>query len=77
MSLLHRLNTTQYALEAIANVWLLSESDVFVGTFSSNLGRLAFELMGSRSRWAQAAQLPSTQPSPIAVSLDLAWYAYP
>ena len=63
-----RVNVTRYALEAISNTWLLSEAQLFVGTFSSNLGRLAFELM-------LANQSNSTMK--FGFSLDLVWYAYP
>mmetsp|Transcript_68623 Transcript_68623/g.183144 ORF Transcript_68623/g.183144 Transcript_68623/m.183144 type:complete len:347 (+) Transcript_68623:55-1095(+) len=41
-------NTTRCALDAIASVWLLSQCSALVGTFSSNLARLAYELAAAR-----------------------------
>jgi hypothetical protein len=45
----HKVNTTAYALDAITNLLLLQRCGVFVGTFSSNFGRLAYELQLSLS----------------------------
>jgi hypothetical protein len=45
----HKVNTTAYALDAITNLLLLQRCGVFVGTFSSNFGRLAYELQLSFS----------------------------
>jgi hypothetical protein len=36
--------------ETAADVELLASGDAFIGTFTSNLGRLAFEVMSARSR---------------------------
>ncbi|KAK3265954.1 hypothetical protein CYMTET_25395 [Cymbomonas tetramitiformis] len=52
------------AMEAVADLEVMSRCDAFIGTFSSNMGRLAFELMSARKNYI-----------PPFVSLDNAWCA--
>ena len=62
----HQLDVTEYARQAIRAAWVLSETDCLVTTFSSNMGRLAYELMlGKRGEGARVA------------SLDTLWYTQP
>lgn len=63
----HEFNVSEYAHQGMRAAWLLSEVDCLVSSFSSNLGRLAYELMVAK-RGIAAAQ---------AISLDLPWYAQP
>jgi hypothetical protein len=39
-----QVNVTRYAQDALRNLLLLQRTDLFIGTFSSNFGRLAYEL---------------------------------
>ena len=64
---MHQVNVTTFALDAITNLLILSRCDAFVGTFSSNFGRLAYELAFANSK---AAIIPG-------VSLDVFWHAFP
>ena len=69
----HTVNATRYALDAITNLLLLQRCGSFVGTFSSNFGRLAYEL-----QLAFVASSGSTLSRPRApVSMDFPWYADP
>lgn len=63
---MHNVNATRYGMEAIANLWLLSHCQSFVGTFSSNFGRLAYELAYARFGGKV-----------FAASMDVFWHAYP
>jgi len=65
-----RMNVTRYTLEAVRGVFLLAEGEALVGTFSSNFGRLAYELMLSTPPSHSASKT-------VAFSLDLPWFAYP
>lgn len=62
----HNINTTAFALEAISSLWNLGMCSSFVGTFSSNFGRLAYELAYARTHGRAAP-----------VSMDVFWHAYP
>jgi hypothetical protein len=74
----------RYTFEAVRGVLLLSQARVLVCTFSSNYGRLAYELMLAGAS-ETVPLLGSVQGSvqtrprthPMAVSLDLPWFAYP
>ena len=56
----------RYGMEAIRNLYLLSHCQSFVGTFSSNFGRLAFELAYARFGG-----------NVFSASMDVFWHAYP
>ncbi len=60
------LYACRYGLEAIQNLYLLSHCQSFVGTFSSNFGRLAFELAYARFNG-----------NVFSASMDVFWHAYP
>ncbi len=49
----------------LCEIYILSECDYFLGTLTSNLGRLAWELMHAKKPTAQV------------VSLDSPWYGSP
>lgn len=63
---MHKVNVTRYGEEAVLNLLLLAHSRAFVGTFSSNFGRLAFELAYARR-----------QGDVFGASMDVFWHAYP
>lgn len=63
----------RYTLEAVRGVLLLSRADALACTFSSNFGRLAYEIMLARA----AEQPGGGMGHPPAVSLDLPWFAFP
>jgi hypothetical protein len=67
MLLSHRHNITQYALDAICNVELLSSADVLMGTFGSHMSRLAYELRVGRTGGFAAPPL----------TLDVLWFVNP
>eukprot|EP00276_Gloeochaete_wittrockiana_P006278 CAMPEP_0184657710 /NCGR_PEP_ID=MMETSP0308-20130426/21421_1 /TAXON_ID=38269 /ORGANISM="Gloeochaete witrockiana, Strain SAG 46.84" /LENGTH=365 /DNA_ID=CAMNT_0027095893 /DNA_START=1271 /DNA_END=2368 /DNA_ORIENTATION=- len=61
----------QESLASIADAVFLSECEVFVGTFSSNFGRLAYELAVSKQgRGCQECMV-------VAESIDDKWYNWP
>ena len=60
------MDITTYALTAILTVETLALGNVFVGTFSSNVFRLAYELAVAEGRVAEHA-----------CSLDVLWHASP
>ena len=62
----HTLDLTSYALTAILTVETLALGNAFVGQFSSNVFRLAYELAVAEGRVAHAA-----------CSLDVLWHASP
>mmetsp|Transcript_30275 Transcript_30275/g.78310 ORF Transcript_30275/g.78310 Transcript_30275/m.78310 type:complete len:657 (+) Transcript_30275:153-2123(+) len=62
-------NMTAHLVGVLSDIVGLSSCDVFIGTLSSNLGRLAFEL---QSAWNVAFSAPS-----FAYSLDTLWHNYP
>ena len=64
----------RYTLEAVRGVLLLSRTQALVATFSSNFGRLAYEIMLAR---AAEQEHRSEAHHPTAVSLDLPWFAFP
>ena len=68
--------TRRYTLEAVRGVLLLSQARVLVCTFSSNYGRLAYELMIAAASLRDDVQ-GRAAPHPMAVTLDLPWFAYP
>mmetsp|Transcript_1581 Transcript_1581/g.4782 ORF Transcript_1581/g.4782 Transcript_1581/m.4782 type:complete len:194 (-) Transcript_1581:174-755(-) len=63
---MHSINATQLGVDAIVNLMILSQCSDFVGTFSSNFGRLAFELAAADKNH-----------SLIGASMDVFWHAYP
>jgi hypothetical protein len=63
---MHKVNVTRYGEEAVLNLLLLAHTRAFVGTFSSNFGRLAFELAYARR-----------QGNLFGASMDVFWHAYP
>jgi hypothetical protein len=65
----------RYTLEAVRGVLLLSRTQALVATFSSNFGRLAYEIMLARA--AEQEHRPEAAHHPAAVSLDLPWFAFP
>ena len=55
--------------ETATDVELLASGDAFIGTFTSNLGRLAFEVMSRRGDYEKSRRLPpSTVKAGITVS---------
>lgn len=62
----HALDITTYALTAILTVEILALGNIFVGQFSSNVLRLAYELAVAEGRVVDAA-----------CSLDVLWHASP
>jgi hypothetical protein len=73
----HALNVTAYTEEAVRVVWLLSECDFLLATFSSNTGRLAYELAIAKRMAHAVAGEPGDVWQGGALSLDLLWHAMP
>ena len=63
---MHKINVTRYGEEAVLNLLLMSHCRAFVGTFSSNFGRLGYEMAYAR----QHGHL-------FGASMDVFWHAYP
>jgi len=78
------MNVTRYTSEAARGVLLLANTSLLFCTFSSNFGRLAYELLITNTASA-GPERPAFPQSPVdqgrfgaaAVSLDLPWFAYP
>lgn len=67
-----RMNVTRYTSEAARGVLLLANTSLLFCTFSSNFGRLAYELLITNQ------PVGGSRPdAAAAVSLDLPWFAYP
>eukprot|EP01080_Neovahlkampfia_damariscottae_P009188 gene9188-1275_t len=60
---IHFRYTSNELLRVLIDVYLLSECDLFVGTFSSHISRLVFELIQSRNERNQKV-----------ISIDSEWY---
>ena len=79
-----RMNVTRYTSEAARGVLLLANTSLLFCTFSSNFGRLAYELLITNSASAGPEQpalahnhVDQRHSRVAAVSLDLPWFAYP
>ena len=71
----HAVDIARYAREALRNLLLLARADALVGTFSSNFGRLAYELqLAAASERAVGGGTPALLPP---ASLDFPWCADP
>ena len=71
----HAVDVARYAREALRNLLLLARADALVGTFSSNFGRLAYELqLAAASERAVGGGTPALLPP---ASLDFPWCADP
>ena len=55
--------TSEELLNVIVEIYLLSECDLFVGTFSSHISRLVYELIEGRNEQNQ-----------FTISMDSEWY---
>jgi len=56
------LNNKQEVFDALTDIYFMSNASYFIGTFSSNLGRLAFELMYANKNYI-----------PPFASMDISW----
>jgi hypothetical protein len=58
----HRYSSNEF-LRILIDIWLLSDCDLFIGTFSSHVSRLVFEFIQFKNKKNQKV-----------VSLDSEWY---
>jgi hypothetical protein len=58
----HRYSSNEF-LRILIDVWLLSDCDLFIGTFSSHVSRLVFEFIQFKNKKNQKV-----------ISLDSEWY---
>ncbi len=73
---MHNVNVTRYGEEAVLNLLLLAHCRAFVGTFSSNFGRLAYELAFARYSvyllyWYKSTNTDAAHPHPDAKPTSL------